>query len=98
MVNAFTASISAIVIGQVAKAIDGFIEKAGAWFKDKKGRRKAKKDKKIKRTPTKADKESHVSTAEVKAKLQAKEKSTYFCLHEGAYSSVEASYTKKGCP
>ncbi|MGH1335812.1 MAG: hypothetical protein ACRBFS_06760, partial [Aureispira sp.] len=32
--------------GRIHKAVDGFIEKAGAWFKDKKGRRKAKKDKK----------------------------------------------------
>jgi hypothetical protein len=32
--------------GRINKVIDGFIEKAGAWFKDKKGRRKAKRDKK----------------------------------------------------
>lgn len=36
------------ITGRITGAIDGFIEKAGAWFKDKKGRRKAKKDKKKK--------------------------------------------------
>ena len=32
--------------GRINKVIDDFIEKAGAWFNDKKGRRKAKRDKK----------------------------------------------------
>jgi hypothetical protein len=34
--------------GKVEGAVDGFIEKAGVWFKDKKGRRKERKDKKNK--------------------------------------------------
>lgn len=42
--------------GKITGAIDGFIEKAGAWFKDKKGRRKERKDKKKKEKEDKANK------------------------------------------
>ncbi|BDS15386.1 phage tail protein [Aureispira anguillae] len=45
------------ITSRITKAVDGFIEKASMWFKDKKGRRKAKKDQKKEENAKKKKKE-----------------------------------------
>ncbi len=54
---------------RITNTVDGFIERAGAWFKDKKGRRKEKRDKKkAERDEDKS--EEGEETAADKAKLE----------------------------